>query len=333
VKSQTLILILKFYVSDNQTIDTMFRVQNLRIFLSVLSGQPRTRAGVHNLKIIRLKSGNLNQTKKEPKTPKRPADQEFRKPEVSGWFLLVIPVSTFGLGVWQVYRWRWKLELIDEMDKLTCTDTLDFSRVKLNEIESLEYKKLRVKGRFDSSKDVILGPRSLISGKGESKPQGLISQGAKTSGYLVLSPFTVSDTGDKIIVNRGWIPSRQVEKFRARSDEVEIIGIVRNTERRAPFMSKNRPESGFWMFRDLPSLAEYFNSSEIFLDLTDCNPFSSNSNEEDAQTAASLTVPVPGQTRVSLRNEHVSYFVTWFSLSGITGYMWYKMYIQKRLFR
>jgi len=306
----------------------MFRVQNVRKLLSILRDHPRTRAGVQNFNIIRLKSGNLNKIV----PPRRPSDQEFRKPEISSWFMLVIPVSTFGLGVWQVYRWRWKLGLIEEMDKMTNAETLDFTRVKLDEIDNLEYKKLRVKGRFDSSKDVILGPRSLITGKGESKPQGLISRGSKTSGYLVLSPFTVSDTGVTIIVNRGWIPSRQVEKFRTGSNEVEIIGVLRNTERRAPFMSKNRPESGFWMFRDLPSLAEYFKSAEIFLDLTDCNLCNGISSEEDTQTA-SVVVPVPGQTRVSVRNEHVSYFVTWFSLSGITGYMWYKMYIQRRLFR
>lgn len=50
-------------------------------------------------------------------------------------------------------------------------------------------------------------------------------------------------------------------------------------------------------------------SSPIFLDAT---------NDFDIPGG-----PIGGQTRVSLRNEHLSYILTWFSLSGITAFMWY----------
>lgn len=39
--------------------------------------------------------------------------------------------------------------------------------------------------------------------------------------------------------------------------------------------------------------------------------------------------PIGGQTRVSLRNEHLSYIFTWYCLSGATSYLWYKQFIQK----
>lgn len=35
--------------------------------------------------------------------------------------------------------------------------------------------------------------------------------------------------------------------------------------------------------------------------------------------------PIGGQTTVALRNEHLSYVVTWFSLSGLSVWFWYKM--------
>lgn len=35
--------------------------------------------------------------------------------------------------------------------------------------------------------------------------------------------------------------------------------------------------------------------------------------------------PIGGQTHIALRNEHLSYVVTWFSLSGLTAFFWYKM--------
>lgn len=38
--------------------------------------------------------------------------------------------------------------------------------------------------------------------------------------------------------------------------------------------------------------------------------------------------PIGGQTRVNLRNEHLSYILTWYSLSAATSYLWYKHFIQ-----
>lgn len=35
--------------------------------------------------------------------------------------------------------------------------------------------------------------------------------------------------------------------------------------------------------------------------------------------------PIGGQTTVTLRNEHLSYVVTWFSLAGLSSWFWYKM--------
>lgn len=39
--------------------------------------------------------------------------------------------------------------------------------------------------------------------------------------------------------------------------------------------------------------------------------------------------PIGGQTRVQMRNEHLSYIVTWFSLSGLTGYLWYRQILKR----
>lgn len=42
--------------------------------------------------------------------------------------------------------------------------------------------------------------------------------------------------------------------------------------------------------------------------------------------------PLGGQTRVTLRNEHMSYIVTWFSLSGLTSLMWYRQIVKRLSF-
>lgn len=50
----------------------------------------------------------------------------------------------------------------------------------------------------------------------------------------------------------------------------------------------------------------------------------------DADSASTVAGgPVGGQTRVTLRNDHLSYLVTWYSLSAFTAYLWYRQ-IYKR---
>lgn len=39
--------------------------------------------------------------------------------------------------------------------------------------------------------------------------------------------------------------------------------------------------------------------------------------------------PKGGQTRITLRNEHLSYIFTWYSLSGLTSWMWYRQFLLK----
>lgn len=42
--------------------------------------------------------------------------------------------------------------------------------------------------------------------------------------------------------------------------------------------------------------------------------------------------PVGGQTRITLRNEHLSYLITWYSLSAATAFLWYRQVIKRKPF-
>ncbi len=68
--------------------------------------------------------------------------------------------------------------------------------------------------------------------------------------------------------------------------------------------------------RDLPLMCKITGADPVFL---------------DAKTSVNGG-PIGNQTRVTLRNEHVSYIVTWFSLSAITSFLWYRQ-IFKRINR
>ena len=40
-------------------------------------------------------------------------------------WMLVIPVTTFCLGTWQIFRLQWKVDLIEELERKTKRDPID----------------------------------------------------------------------------------------------------------------------------------------------------------------------------------------------------------------
>lgn len=55
-----------------------------------------------------------------------------------------------------------------------------------------------------------------------------------------------------IMVNRGWIPRRDRSTFKMGNkitDSVEIVGIIRTTEKRPQFVPENAPAKGVWHYK------------------------------------------------------------------------------------
>lgn len=90
--------------------------------------------------------------------------------------------------------------------------------------------------------------------------------------------------------------------------EVEITGVVRLNETRPPFSPESRGNQ--LQYRDLAKICK----------LTGADPYFLDARVESTVEGG----PIGGQTRVNLRNEHLSYILTWFSLSGATSYVWYR---------
>jgi len=47
-----------------------------------------------------------------------------RRKQGASNLLFIIPLTTFGLGTWQIYRLRWKLGLIKKLEERTKEDTI-----------------------------------------------------------------------------------------------------------------------------------------------------------------------------------------------------------------
>lgn len=259
----------------------------------------------------------LNNLGSDTKPNVFPSLPERRKPLTAGSLcLLIIPAAAFGLGTWQIQRLKWKEALIEELRTKTNTPPVDFPE-DLSELDGLEYQKVKLRGRFDHENEIYYGPRPLIN-EGSEAFSGLISKsGQRLYGYLVVTPFVLSDSGQRILVNRGWVETKRRLPHKRPEGQVQgeqtIVGVVRKSEPKGSFTPPRDKKLRIWYNRDVDEMAAVTNCLPVYVDAT------GESSIPDVITA--------GQTQVTLRNEHLSYILTWYSLSAATAFMWYRYFI------
>ncbi|KAG5272158.1 hypothetical protein AALO_G00162280 [Alosa alosa] len=262
--------------------------------------------------VFRGKVLNVTRQSSSTATQAEKGEDSFLK-----WFLLLIPITTFGLGSWQVRRRQWKLQLIEELRSLTTAEPIPLPTDPM-ELKTLEYRRVKVRGKFDHSQELYILPRSPVDPEKEAREAGQLSSSGET-GANIITPFYCTDLGVKILVNRGYVPKQKIRpETRMKGqveEEVDVVGVVRLTEQRKPFIPHNNVETNRWYFRDLDAMAMVTGAEPIFI---------------DADLASTIPGgPIGGQTRVTLRNEHMQYVVTWYSLCGATSYMWYLKFIKR----
>lgn len=234
------------------------------------------------------------------------------------YVFLTIPVTTFGLGVWQISRLQWKENLLADLHTKTNLPTIELPD-DLSDLSQLEYRRVRVRGHFDHSRELFIGPRSLLKGGDSTSTGSLISQGSGgQSGFYVVTPFKLADRNLEILVNRGWV-ARDHKDPRTRqggqlSHDVVLEGIVRHSEGKSMFVPKYRG-GDIWSYRDLDEMSGVLGTSPVYLDAC-----------VDSDVPGG---PIGGQTRITLRNEHLSYILTWFGISAGSSVLWWKMFAKK----
>jgi len=263
---------------------------------------------------IRYVSTNIS----KPKLKFGTNDKES-KVGVSEYFLLILPLSAFGLGVWQVKRLFWKADVLKDLEERTTAPPvpLPFDQESLS---TLEYCKVNVRGEFQHDKIVYIGPRSLFKDGNPASAGGLFGS-SDGIGFHVITPFKLENSDQKILVNRGWVPRNKISAS-SRGEifmppgNIDLIGVVRQTEKASQnFMPKNAEDTNQWTSRDVEALASKLETLPIFIDA--------------AHSSSVMNGPVGGQTRCSLPNDHLAYLITWFSLSAATSAMWVVKYVWK----
>ena len=232
--------------------------------------------------------------------------------------LLVIPVASFGLGTWQIYRLQWKKGKIRELESRTQAEPIPLPDDILNEgkISEMNYRNVLVKGHFDHTKEIYIGPRPLNKAGQHPGGSGLLS-GRSQSGYQIVTPF-VLDNGHRILVNRGWVPKNKKDPSSRLEgqilDHIKLTGIIRSGEQRPQFTPKIADNASDWHYCDVERIASILNTLPVLIDA-------------DSRSTVP-NGPIGGQTTVTLRNEHLQYIITWYSLCALTLLMYYQL--QKR---
>ncbi|WP_368669484.1 SURF1 family protein [Roseibium sp. RKSG952] len=231
-----------------------------------------------------------------------------RKP---GWkFYAVITLllagiaATSALGVWQVQRRAWKLDLINRVETRIHAAPVDAPGpddwAGLTHASS-EYSPVKIEGRFLPGQPLLA---KAVTDLG--------------SGFWVLQPFR-ANLGFVVLINRGFVPDAAAKQSDmsiapGNATVLTITGLLRLSEPDGGFLRANKPDQDRWYSRDLKAMATARNLGPVA-------PYFI-----DAQEGTSAEVyPRPGLTKVTFHNSHTVYLMTWFALalllSGYTVYL------------
>ena len=208
---------------------------------------------------------------------------------------IVAVIAVFvALGVWQLERRAWKLDLIARVEtRVNAPAETPPGPGGWREVSAArdEYRRVEVEGRFLHEHEVTVQAVTELGG-----------------GYWVLTPLVTSDA--TVLVNRGFVPVERRDPSSRPSGqvpgEVTVTGLLRLTEPGGGFLRDNDPEAGRWYSRDVAAIAAAQGLggalAPYFID-ADATPNPGG-------------LPVGGLTVVKFRNTHLSYALTWFALAA-----------------
>ena len=238
----------------------------------------------------------------------------FKKPTRAAWIssIFLIGLCVY-LGCWQLQRLEWKQVMITKVESglkeraVTVSDLPD----DLTQMDQFEFRKVILPGNFEHTHEFHLAGRRSDQGE---------------PGFDVVTPFRIAENGGLILVNRGWVPSTKKEpKDRtedARFDGILLVSGMLVKPSPAPIlMPENNPETNVWLVADIDMMSKIVGEKlpPVVLETINASP-----------PPGSLPIPRADGT-IELRNDHLSYAWTWFSLAfaGLAIFFIYHLHSMK----
>lgn len=197
-----------------------------------------------------------------------------------------------GLGTWQARKIGPKSDLILKIENGLGVDAVPLP-VHLDAPGSQEYKRFEFEGRVHAAK-----PAKIFAPNTKGK-----------SGYHLYLPVK-HKFGRWVMVNWGWMPFDTKELPDLRQGKmVKLSGVLLANPKAGSFTPKNDPDQNVWYLADIFQLFDHFKLDEFYhfrivadhqVDLGD--------------------LPLGGQVRVDIPNDHFEYMLTWYGLAlGLLG--------------
>lgn len=199
-----------------------------------------------------------------------------------------------ALGVWQVQRRAWKLDLIHRVETRAHAPPAALpprDRWATIDAANDEYRHVRIDGVFLPVRPALVQAVTELGG-----------------GFWVVAPLRMAD-GAIVLVNRGFVPSdRRAEILAAvaLSNPTAVTGLLRLSEPGGGFLRTNDPAADRWFSRDVAAIA-------TARSLTDVAPFFIDAD----RIAGAPGDPAGGLTVLHFANNHLLYALTWFAMASL----------------
>ena len=224
------------------------------------------------------------------------ARRQFRPHLLPSIATLVALVVLLGLGTWQVERLDWKTGLIKRVEAGLAADPVELP-VRIDKPADWDYVRVQVTGRFLHDKETYIGPRLY------PRPDGRQEQGVH-----VLTPLVRDDGAGVVLIDRGWVPLDRRDPSSRPEGQVQgsvtISAIGRVPQERAFMQPDNDPATRTFFWLDMQALAA----------IAGVDPLMPLVLQADA-TPNPGGLPIGGRTIVALKNDHLSYALTWYGLA------------------
>ncbi len=205
-----------------------------------------------------------------------------------------------ALGSWQLQRLFWKQDLITTLNQRLKLPEISLPAF-IDEKEDVEFRYFKLYGRFIDESYYLISR----AGSGEN-------------GLRLISPFIHQpNDGDPVLimVDRGWIPFEMRQSSAPPPvGEIVISGLLRMMRKANAFLPDNNIQKNVWYFLDKHDFEQVLQKpvSKFYIMQ---EGIAHDANQQPVQSKLNLAEPRTGDWQLNLRNHHLGYAITWFSLA------------------
>lgn len=200
-------------------------------------------------------------------------------------FGLVGVAILLNLGAWQLRRLAWKTEIIETIEARMSAPVVPIPVHP--DPETDRYRRVRAEG------EILPGELHVYT---SVPPHGV--------GYRIVVPLRLTD-GRHVLLDRGFVPIGEKDAARL-VGPIAVEGALQWPRESDSFTAAPDLDDNIWFARDVSLMSEALDTEPVLL---------------VAEASDDPDQPMPLPVTVNIRNDHLEYAITWFSLALVWAVM------------